>query len=334
MASTLIEDKESLYLAINTYTSNPESDEALHALMSALVEAMNEHKSFLVPKRPQEEMEDTAFPFILLKGGSEQFLLPVFTGEEETANCPYKDFAEISIEKCCEIALETVGVVGIAINLGCEASCQLGRIVLRYMLDELAPNEDTYKKQNALLEKAIHFAVIAHSGQVRKGTTVPYITHPLATMAILTQMKADTNLLIAGVLHDVLEDTDTNHVEIAEIFGSDIYKLVASHTEDKSQTWAERKNTAILHLEEADKREKLLVLADKVANLRSLYADYSIVGEELWERFNAPKDKQAWYYSKIMEAMSEMQFDDDACDIYEEMKNLCGMLFGKPELLC
>ncbi len=180
---------------------------------------------------------------------------------------------------------------------------------------------------NALLNKAICFAVERHTGQLRKGTTRPYITHPLETMTILSSMNADTNLLIAGVLHDILEDTDTIREEITERFGHDVASLVLSHTEDKTRSWEERKQTAVKELKSASIRAKALVMADKVSNLRSMYADHKQVGEQLWERFNAPKDKQAWYYREIQDALYEMQEFPEMQDIYREMVALYNALF-------
>ena len=104
------------------------------------------------------------------------------------------------------------------------------------------------QRENYLLEKAIHFATSKHAGQLRKGTKVPYIVHPLETMNILRSMNADTNLLIAGLLHDTVEDTDTSIEEIKEVFGTDVAALVGGHSEDKSKTWVERKTYAIKEL--------------------------------------------------------------------------------------
>jgi len=97
---------------------------------------------------------------------------------------------------------------------------------------------------NQRLNNAINFAVKYHTGQLRKGTTVPYIVHPLESMQILQRMNGDTDLLIAGVLHDILEDTQATEEEIAQIFGSEVAHLVAAHSEDKSKTWEERKTIA------------------------------------------------------------------------------------------
>lgn len=163
------------------------------------------------------------------------------------------------------------------------------------------------KEDNDRLSKAIIFATEKHNGQFRKATTTPYIMHPLEVLQILHSMKADTNLMIAGVLHDTIEDTDTTGDEIKGLFGDDVADLVASHSEDKSKTWLERKQHTIKELAVASNRVKMLVLADKLSNLRSIAKDYNRIGDELWKRFNAPKEKQAWYYSNIQDALVNMQ---------------------------
>ncbi len=163
------------------------------------------------------------------------------------------------------------------------------------------------KEDNNRLSKAIIFATEKHNGQFRKATTIPYIVHPLEVLQILHSMNADTNLMIAGVLHDTIEDTDTTSDEIRELFGDDVVALVASHSEDKSKTWLERKIHTIKELAVASNRVKMLVLADKLSNLRSIAKDYNNIGDELWKRFNAPKEKQAWYYSNIQDALVDMQ---------------------------
>ena len=180
---------------------------------------------------------------------------------------------------------------------------------------------------NALFDKAIKFAVDKHAGQTRKGTNIPYITHPLETMTILNSMRADTNLLIAGLLHDTLEDTNTTADELANNFNKEVAELVASHTEDKTKSWKERKTNGVKELEQASKRFKMLVMADKVSNLRNIYLDYIQFGDELWNRFNAPKSKQAWYYSKIIDALVDMQVFDDTAKTYWEMVDLYKDIF-------
>ena len=183
-------------------------------------------------------------------------------------------------------------------------------------------------RDNELLNEAVIFAVRRHSGQFRKGTRLPYIVHPLETLSILVNMKADTALMAAGVLHDVIEDTDTSEKELLERFGEDVCRLVMSHSEDKSKSWDERKKHAVSELKKSSFRVKMLVMADKVSNLRSIYADYRDMGEELWERFNAPREKQEWYYGAIKDALAEMKDDCHTAEVYGEMVRLCKEIFG------
>ncbi|MDO4481918.1 MAG: HD domain-containing protein [Bacillota bacterium] len=182
--------------------------------------------------------------------------------------------------------------------------------------------------ENDLLNDAVIFAVERHCGQLRKGTGIPYIVHPIETMSILVNMRADVSLMAAGILHDVIEDTDTSETELLERFGEDVYNLVMSHTEDKSKSWEERKKHAVSETVNAPFRSKMLVLADKVANLRSLRSDYRELGDALWNRFNAPKEKQAWYYGEMKKALSETEGDFRTAEIYGEMVKLCEELFG------
>lgn len=185
------------------------------------------------------------------------------------------------------------------------------------------------KEDHERLNDAITFAVSCHSGQCRKGSNKPYIFHPLEVMNILNNMNADTNLLIAGVLHDVVEDSDATLDDIENRFGKEVAELVASHTEDKSFSWKERKQSCIDILKNGNKRECMLIMADVVANQRNILKDYQLVGEELWNRFNAPKEMQYWYYDNVQAALYNMQFDADTKDIYWEMVNTFKDIFVK-----
>lgn len=172
---------------------------------------------------------------------------------------------------------------------------------------------------NARIDAAILFATQCHAGQLRKGTTLPYILHPLEVFQILSTMQADTDLMIAGLLHDTVEDTDATIAEIAARFGDRVAQLVDHHSEDKSQVWLARKNKAIAMLHEADRPLKTLVLADKLSNLRSIDRDYQTLGDDLWQRFHAPKEKQAWYYNGMIDALSELQQYPETADAYQEL---------------
>ena len=156
------------------------------------------------------------------------------------------------------------------------------------------------------IHEAIEFATLKHAKQKRKGTEIPYIVHPMEVMQILTENGCGEDLIVAGILHDTLEDTDTNPVEIKEKFGERVLELVQSESEDKSKTWIERKNATINHLATAPDDEAVCCLADKLSNLRSIYYDRSRVGEKVWERFRESKENVKWYYVSIAEATKRL----------------------------
>ena len=194
-------------------------------------------------------------------------------------------------------------------------------------------HEDTWnqrpiiRENNGILEQAMTLAMEAHRGGVRKGTSKPYILHPVETLQILSAMDADINLMIAGLLHDTVEDTPVTILDIYDQFGTDVAALVNSHTEDKRNIWYMRKLHTVTELPKENIRQKMLTIADKVANLRSMYADYKQLGDELWARFNAPKHLQAWYYSKLIEGLAELQNFPQTEDVYWEMNRLYKELF-------
>jgi len=177
------------------------------------------------------------------------------------------------------------------------------------------------------LHRAIRFAEQAHRGQKRKGSEVAYITHPMEVLQLLTEIGASKALQIAGVLHDTVEDTDVTVEEIRDAFGDRVAALVASHTEDKTKTWRERKWNTLEELKTAERDVKLLILADKVSNLRSMLWDYRQLGETLWDRFNAPKELQSQFNRGMQEVLLDLAVDETACGLYWEMVDLCSDLF-------
>lgn len=184
--------------------------------------------------------------------------------------------------------------------------------------------------ENELLNDAIAYAVKMHKDGLRKGTNIPYIVHPLEVMNILLLMKADKKLMATGVLHDTVEDTEATLENIAKYFGEEVADLVASHTEqNKNLPWRERKEIALDHLEKANEREKMLVLADKLSNIRAMARDYDAVGDKLWERFNQGKEQQTWYYNKAKEALLELKTNPCVAPFYHEFTELVDYVFSE-----
>lgn len=177
-----------------------------------------------------------------------------------------------------------------------------------------------------LITEAVIFAAQKHDTQKRKGTDIPYILHPLETGLIASQITSDENVICAAILHDVVEDSKVTPGDIAKMFGERVSALVMTQSEDKSKSWHDRKRNTIDYLERTqDSDAKIITLADKLSNIRSLSSDYKKLGDALWERFNEKdKDKQGWYYKSIAAALKEFQGNP----FYEEYVRLVREIFG------
>lgn len=152
--------------------------------------------------------------------------------------------------------------------------------------------------------KAINFAQKAHQGQYRKGTKIPYIIHPLGVMEILCRYDANEDIVIAAILHDTIEDTNTTPECLEKHFGKRVTELVLAASEpDRDASWEERKQHTITFIQNINDIDVLLLsCADKLHNLKSMIEDYAFLGDELWTRFNRGKDQQKWYYKSLSEA--------------------------------
>ena len=179
-----------------------------------------------------------------------------------------------------------------------------------------------------MIDKAMRFATKAHEGQVRKGTSRPYIVHPIEVGDIVSTMTKDEEVISAAILHDTIEDCKgvTRDV-LKEEFSERVASLVAQESEDKSKTWRERKGTTIQRIRTAQREVQMIGLADKLSNMRDIDRDYPVAGEELWNRFRM-KDKNiiGWYYKGVRDALRDVFAGEPA---YEEYCRLVEANFGK-----
>ena len=178
-----------------------------------------------------------------------------------------------------------------------------------------------------LVDRAILFAVKAHSGTERRGKGFPYVIHPMEAMAIVATITPDPELLAAAALHDTVEDTDITLDVLRAEFGERVAKLVADEsdvfTEGKSEeeTWHQRKKAAIDRLARAPHDAKIVALGDKLSNMRAIARDYAAQGDALWNIFHAkdPKDHE-WHYRGLADALRELQ-DTPAFQDFEQLIN-------------
>ena len=185
------------------------------------------------------------------------------------------------------------------------------------------------------IQKAIIGASVLYKGQKRKGDGLPYIIHPYSVAFILSNYTDDEDVIVAGLLHDVLEDVpEYTKEDLKNDFGKRVCKIVQEVSEDKDPndsqekekiSWQERKEKYIANLK-TDSQEALLVsCADKIHNLQAMLAAYKNQGEMLWKNFNAPKEKISWYYGEVLEVMKDKLKNEivgELTETYEKAKNI------------
>ena len=158
-----------------------------------------------------------------------------------------------------------------------------------------------------LLDTAIEIAARAHRDQLRKGTDVPYIAHPCGVGLMLARAGYDEEVIVAGILHDTVEDTDVTLDQVEETFGAKVAAIVRGCSEpDKGLSWEARKRHTMEQLATASPEVRAVTCADKLHNLRSIAAGLS-AGHDVWGRFNRGREWQAWYYRGIAAALGRQE---------------------------
>lgn len=187
-----------------------------------------------------------------------------------------------------------------------------------------------------LLDRAIMFAVQAHHNSERRGKGFPYIVHPMEAVEIVATITPDQELLAAAALHDTIEDTDVTVEQLRAEFGDRIANLVHAESdqingelfngENEEETWHARKQAAIDRLAAAPHDAKIVALGDKLSNMRAIWRDYQVKGDELWKIFHC-SDKAAheWHYSGLAASLKELN-DTFA---YQEFVRLIDEVFSE-----
>lgn len=178
----------------------------------------------------------------------------------------------------------------------------------------------------SIVEKALQVASKSHRKQCRKNTDIPYITHPVTVGMMLMKAGYDEDTIAAGILHDTVEDTDLTLNDIEREFGPRIARIVEGCSEpNKSLPWKERKEHTIEFLKTAPEEIRVVACADKLHNIRSIIKDYEQQGDAVWDRFNAGKEHQAWYYKNIVESLGQMS----SFPLLKELQTEVELLFNK-----
>lgn len=177
--------------------------------------------------------------------------------------------------------------------------------------------------------EAIEFAARAHSGQYRKGTRVPYLVHSLNVAKILIEAGAREPVVIAGLLHDVVEDTRVRLEQIEEAFGEEVADLVSAASEpNRSDSWEKRKQHTLAFLETAPLEPLLISLADKLDNIRSIQEELDRDGDSMWDKFSRGREQQRWYYEGLARHFSRRLEHGSGAALAEEFARRVNLVFG------
>ena len=170
-------------------------------------------------------------------------------------------------------------------------------------------------------QTALQRADLWHRGQIRKGTSIPYLSHLLGVASLALEFGADEDEAIAALLHDALEDGPDNtkrapadlRAEIVDLFGKPVAKLVDAATDDTplpnqpKAEWNTRKRNYLDHLKDAAPSELLVSACDKLYNARSILVDVltAPAGEDVFERFNRKRDGTLQYYRLLADTYTK-----------------------------
>lgn len=183
-----------------------------------------------------------------------------------------------------------------------------------------------------VIYKAIQTALKMHDRQLRKLDGDIYAAHPLEVGLLLAGVHASDEVVIAGILHDTVEDTALTLEEIDKIFGSKVAFLVKGCSEsDKSLDWKRRKIEMIQYVKNhASNDEKLIIMVDKLSNIKSMYRYIASHKKyDIWDKFNAGYSDQKWYYEEMIKALDSLKLNPDYRGLFDELEKYFGLVFDK-----
>jgi len=153
-------------------------------------------------------------------------------------------------------------------------------------------------------DDALTFAARTHRTQVRKGSDVPYIVHPMHVSAILIRYGLDEDTVIAGLLHDVVEDQEVPLAQIEAAFGPAVASMVDALSERKKsdgveRPWEDRRRDLLKQIRAASQPTVAVKAADAIHNACTTAADLRRRGPQIWGHFNRGPEKTIWYYRQV-----------------------------------
>jgi GTP pyrophosphokinase len=182
-------------------------------------------------------------------------------------------------------------------------------------------------------QEAARYATELHATQVRKGTTIPYVSHLLSACALVLENGGNEDEAIAALLHDAVEDQGGAPIlaEIERRFGAAVSAIVAgctdSDTVGEKPPWRPRKEAYIAHLRDAPLSVQRVSAADKLHNARSIVGDLRRSGPVVFSRFTGGREGTLWYYETLSEVFAKSGLGFLAEELHRtvaEMKRLAG----------
>lgn len=172
------------------------------------------------------------------------------------------------------------------------------------------------------IQKAVELAIKTHEvdqKQKRKGKDIAYITHPLTVGLILERANVSENVVIAGLLHDAIEDSvdddEISKQKIKDLFGDEVLSLVMSVSEkNKNLPWEERKKNFLEELKGFSKESLILKSADIINNLNEIADDYEKDGDKMFDRFSASKERVLGHKLEAIEIILNQYPDNPLAD--------------------
>jgi (p)ppGpp synthase/HD superfamily hydrolase len=184
------------------------------------------------------------------------------------------------------------------------------------------------------INHALAFAAKHHDRQVRKGVRLPYLTHPANVAVILTRYQQDESTIVAGILHDMVEDCvsaretrESLERRVGDKFGDDVLEIVLAATprlkgdDDDELSSDERRDDYIARLATADERARWVCAADKLHTGSTLLADLKRTQfpETVWSRLSGGREATVRWYRRVHERLVEVGFE---APIMAELKRM------------
>lgn len=187
-------------------------------------------------------------------------------------------------------------------------------------------------KTTILTEKfteTLVYATQLHSHQRRKIRKIPYIAHLLSVAALVLEAGGTEAEAIAALLHDSIEDQGGKPIreEIRQRFGDTVVGIIDGCTEwdtPPKPPWLERKHRYLANLRHASPSVRLVSLADKLHNARSLLADWRELGDVIWDEFSIGKEKTLWFYQSLLQVYRETGSDWMTVELEQVVSQLSG----------